>query len=102
MSFTVNEKGQASFIKYHDQHKEEGGNMPNEFALTCLVRDSVRNKDYKIFKKDNINSIEKFDVVSYTNWVGDVFFGVCVGKDSNVLQLQIGTKDGVLQKFLEG
>ena len=76
--------------------------MPNEYALTCLVRDSVKNKDYKIFKKDDIKTMEKFDVVTFTNWAGDVFFGVCVEKDSNVLRIETGTKDGISIKYLEG
>ena len=98
----MNTKNSHLYLKYYEEHLQEGGTMPVEVGLTNVVRDCLLNKDYKIHKKDDHSTIKEWDVVMYTNWVNDVFFGVCTEKDGNVLYVNTGTSDGVVTKVLEG
>ncbi len=98
----MNTKNKDLYLKYFEQHLLDDGQMPVEAALTNVVRDCLLNKDYKIHIKDESHTIKEWDVVMYTNWANDVFFGVCTEKDGNVLHVKTGTADGVLTKILEG
>lgn len=98
----MNTKNNELYLKYYEKHLYEGGQMPVEVGLTNVVRDCLLNKDYKIHKKDDPRTFKEWDVVMYTNYAGDVFFGVCTEKDGNVLHVKTGTADGVLTKILEG
>lgn len=76
--------------------------MPRENALTEIVYDSIKNRNYKVFGETDNRDIMKYDVVMYWNIGHDPFFGVCSELDGNVIYLKTGTKDGVITKILEG
>lgn len=81
------------FNELKKEHIDDGGKMPNEYALTELIKIAIINRDYKIYygggyEHRTENRIKLFDVVAYFNLTSDVFFMVCTNNtegDSCVL-----------------
>jgi hypothetical protein len=99
-----NLKNKTLFEKFQKIHLDEGGTMSLEYALTELVHDAVQKKEYvylPLNKKITLAYLRLYDVICYTNFSNDIFFGVLKEIDSNVLYVYTGTKDGIIKKVIE-
>lgn len=102
----VNLPNQEAFDELLEAHEIAGCEISKAAALTDLIADCVSEKRYKVLRHGRLfnqpTDIKKFDVVMYTNMSNDVFFGVCMEVDSNVVYLYGGSPEGVTEKIIEG
>jgi len=98
----VNELNEEKFFKYKEQHINDGGNSPDAFALTELIKESLLSKDYIIYKgggpyDGNGNRfLRKYDVVLTFTWGNDPEFMVVMDDDGDYCELYCSDKNGKL------
>ena len=79
---SINEINKEKFEKHKKFHIDDDGKHPEAYAVTEIIRESILNRDYKIYygggyDKDG-DEIKVYDVVVTFNWGGDPFFQMCV------------------------
>lgn len=101
----INEVNKEKFLKYREQHLNDGGTVPDAFAVTELIKDSIINKDYIHYKgggpyNDDRETmfLKKFDVVVTFTWGGDPDFGVVIDEDLDFCVLLSSDENGQLMK----
>lgn len=81
----INEDNKKLYEKFQDEHIKDGGVAGLEYAITELIFDRIKQKDYKIYHgggKDICGrSVMKFDVVCWVNLSHDVMFMVALDVD---------------------
>lgn len=80
---SINEQNKSKYAEYKAFHIEDGGKYPDAYAVTELIRQSILNKDYKIYygggyEAKTESEIKQFDVVVTFNYGGDPLFQMCV------------------------
>jgi hypothetical protein len=87
----VNTRNEKLFEKYGLDHINHHGKVPMETALTDLVADCIKRKDYKIYNGGgsdiNGESINKYDVVLYLDIKNDPYFMVSLNDDGDCCEL---------------
>jgi len=79
-----NLENKTFFEELKQQHINDGGKCPEAFAITELIENAIRNKNYKIYcggggyEYNTENEIKKFDIVVWFSWGGDPHFQVCI------------------------
>jgi hypothetical protein len=86
------------------KHTEEGGKAPIAYALTQIIKKSIKERDYKIYKGGGpygINHewiLKKFDVVVTFTLGGDPEFWVVMDHDGDFCDLYRSNEKGELEK----
>jgi len=74
----MNEINQSIYLKFKQEHIDNGGTAPEAYALTELILKSICEKNYKIYfggGYDNTGvAIENFDVVFCTHLLVIYYF----------------------------
>jgi hypothetical protein len=78
----TNKPNKELFESLKEFHTGDGGNAPDEYAVTELIKKSIINRDYKIYNGGgydiNEDPIMNFDVVVWFSMPGDPYFMVCM------------------------
>ena len=79
----VNEENKALYEKFMKEHTGNGGQIPEQCALSELVKYAIENKNYKIYygggyEHKTKNDIKNYDVVVWFSMAGDPYFMVCM------------------------
>ncbi len=79
----INKDNELVYTNYKDFHIKDGGEAPEEYALTELVKNAIIHKYYKIYYGGGYEyrteePIKRFDVVCYFTLFGDPYFMVCL------------------------
>lgn len=98
----TNKPNKALFESLKEFHTGDGGQAPDEYAITELIKKSIINRDYKIYNGGGYDVNEKpimnFDVVVYFNLPNDPFFMVCMdNSDGDTCDLYRCNEDGELE-----
>lgn len=80
---SLNEINKVKYERYRNFHIDDGGKFPDDYAITELIKQSILDKDYKIYygggyEANTHNEIKQFDIVVTFNWGGDPFFQMCL------------------------
>ena len=101
----VNQLNAEKFLKYKEQHTNDGGNSPHSFALTELIKESLIKKDYIFYKgggpynQSNELLLKKYDVVLTFTLANDPEFMVVMDDDGDYCELWSSDKNGNLLIF---
>jgi len=98
----VNKLNEEKLFKYKEQHIKDGGWSPDAFALTELIKESLINKDYIMYRgggqydKDGKLFLKKYDVVLTFTLSNDPEFMVVLDDDGDYCELWSSDKNGNL------
>jgi hypothetical protein len=89
-----------------DKHSKEGGSASIAYALTEVIKNSILNKSYLIYRgggpynDDGGFWIKRFDVVVTFTWGGDPEFWMVMDHDGDCCDLyKSDTQGNVIRKF---
>lgn len=82
----MNIKNKNKYEEYKQFHTNDGGKHPEAYAVTELIKQSILNKDYKIYygggyEANTENPIDIYDVVVIFSWGGDPTFKMCMSNE---------------------
>jgi hypothetical protein len=76
----ANKSNLLLFEKYKEEHLNDNGKVPFEFAITSLIENAIENKSYNLYQGDGRNKdgglTKNYDVIVYFTLSGDPVFGV--------------------------
>jgi hypothetical protein len=75
----INIKNKKMLKMFEEEHIKDGGKMPVEASITNLIHYSCVNKKYKTSKEN----VKICDVLMFSNFANDVYFGVVAGDDDD-------------------
>ena len=81
LSDKINQENKTLYEKLKQQHIDDGGEHPDAYAMTELIRQAIIDKTYKHYTGGGYNieqKIQNFDVVVWFNFGGDAFFQICM------------------------
>jgi len=99
----MNNKNKKLFEEFMVKHLEEGGKAPREYAITELIKISIENKDYKVYKNQRVytygTTVNNFDVLVHFYSSGVATFYVCMNNSEGAFcSLYTCKEDGKLYK----
>ena len=89
LSEKVNLENKTLYEKLKQQHIEDGGKHADAYAMTELIKKSIVDKTYRLYRgggreqdanktDTSDNRIRNYDVVVWFNFGGDAFFQICM------------------------
>jgi hypothetical protein len=96
----INKINSKKFEEYKQKHISESGTVPDAYALTQLIKDSILAKDYihyeggGPYEDDHSLFLKKYDVVVSFTLGGDPDFGVVIDEDGDFCDLYSSDENG--------
>lgn len=97
----INIENKNKFEQLKRKHLDEGGTSPDEYAITEIIKESIENRNYKLYsgggyEKNTTNEILKYDVVVWFTWSNDAQFMIVYDEDGDSLSLYGCNTEGKL------